>query len=126
LLEQFFLTPAISNSVATLITALNRWDAAQTNSLLTGTNIVAWEYTSPGGLTWQSNSSGQVTSWSLNNPVTFTGPSTAGQTLIPDQVKRARFNLYLVLNDGSFGVHNPTLALNLLNAAEIWMVQVLQ
>jgi hypothetical protein len=34
--------------------------------------------------------------------------------------------LYLVLNDGSFGVHNPTLAINLLNAAQIWMVQVLQ
>jgi len=128
LLEQYYLTPAISNSVATLITAMNRWaaNAALTNSLLAGTNLVAWEYTSPGGLTWQTNSTGQVTSWSLDNPVTFTGPVTAGQAFIPDQVKRARFNMYLVLNDGSFGVHNPTLALNLLNAAQIWMVQVLQ
>lgn len=126
LLEQFYLTPSISNSVATLITAMNRWASRQTNALLTATNVVGWEYTSPGGLTWKTNSTGQVISWSASDPVTFTGPVTAGQALIPAQVKRARYNLYLVLNDGSFGVHNPTLAINLLNAAEIWMVQVLQ
>jgi hypothetical protein len=126
LLEEFYLTPALSNSVTTLITALNRWAARQTNPLLAASGVVAWEYTNPGGLTWRTNSAGNVTGWTLNNPVTFTGPGTAGQALIPTQVKRARFNLYLVLNDGSFGVHNPTLAINLLNAAQIWMVQVLQ
>jgi len=126
ILEQYYLTPAISNSVTTLITGMNRWAARQTNALLTATNVVAWEYTTPGGLTWSNNPSGQVISWTLNKPVTFTGPSTAGQALIPDQIKRARFNMYLVLNDGSFGVHNPTLAINLLNAAQIWVSQVLQ
>jgi len=125
-LEEYYLTPAISNNVTTLITALNRWAANQTNSLLATNGVVAWEYTNPGGLTWRTNSAGNVTGWTLNNPVTFTGPGPAGQALIPDQVKRTRFNLYLVLNDGSFGVHNPTLAINLLNAAQIWMVQVLQ
>jgi hypothetical protein len=125
-LEDYYLTPAISNNVTTLITAMNRWAARQTNSLLSVSNVVAWEYTTPGGLTWQTNSLGYVTSWSLDNPVTFTGPVSAGQALIPDQVKRTRFNMYLVLNDGSFGVHNPVLAINLLNAAQIWMAQVLQ
>jgi len=125
-LEQNFLTPAISNNVVTLLTALNRWAAKQTNSLLATHGVVAWEYTNPGGLTWRTNSAGNVTGWTLNNPVAFTGPGAAGQALIPDRVKRTRFNLYLVLNDGSFGVHNPTLAINLLNAAQIWMVQVLQ
>jgi hypothetical protein len=126
ILEEYYLTPAISNNVVTLLTAMNRWAARQTNALLTATNVVTWEYTTPGGLTWQTNSFGYVTSWSLDKPVNFTGPATAGQALIPDQVKRARFNMYLVLNDGSFGVHNPALAINLLNAAQIWMVQVLQ
>jgi len=126
ILEDYYLTPAISNNVVSLLTALNRWAARQTNSLLAASNMVAWEYTTPGGLSWRTNSSGYVTDWSLENPVTFTGPKTAGQALIPDQVKRARFNMYLVLSDGSFGVHNPTLALNLLNAAQIWMEQVLQ
>ena len=126
-LEQTYLTPAISNSVTVLITALNRWAAvaSQTNSLLAGTNIVAWEYATPGGLTWQTNSAGAVTSWSLDNPVTFTGLSDALQTNLPPQVMRARFNLYLVLNDGSMGAHNPSFALNLLSAAQIWMTQVL-
>ena len=126
LLEEYYLTPVLSNSVTTLITALNHWAANQTNSLLVTNGVVAWEYTNPGGLTWRTNSAGNVIGWTLNNPVTFTGPGAAGQALIPDQVKRTRFNLYLVLNDGSFGVHNPTLAINLLNAAQIWMVQVLQ
>jgi hypothetical protein len=125
-LEEFYLTPVLSNSVTTLITALNRWAARQTNSLLATRGVVAWEYTNPGGLTWRTNSAGNVTGWTLNNPVAFTGPGAAGQALIPDRVKRTRFNLYVVLNDGSFGVHNPTLAINLLNAAQVWMVQVLQ
>ena len=50
----------------------------------------AWEYTMPGAL-------------SPGGP----GPNAAEQTLIPDNIKKARFNLYLVLYDGSFGVHNP-------------------
>jgi len=126
LLEEFYLTPAINNAVTTLITAMNRWAATKAPAALRTNGVVAWEYTTPGGLTWTTNSVGNVTSWSLTKPVTFTGPNTAGQALIPDQVKRARFNLYLVLNDGSFGVHNPTFAINLLSAAEVWMVQVLQ
>ena len=126
ILEQTYLTPAISNNVVTLLTALNRWAATKAPPALQTNGVVAWEYTTPGGLTWQTNSSGAVTGWTLDNPVNFTGPNTAGQALIPDTVKRARFNLYLVLNDGSSGVHNPTLALNLLTAAEIWMVQALQ
>ena len=126
LLEEFYLTPAINNSVTTLITAMNRWAATKAPASLRTNGVVAWEYMTPGGLTWTTNSVGNVTSWSLDKPVNFTGPNTAGQALIPDQVKRARFNLYLVLNDGSFGVHNPTFALNLLSAAEVWMVQALQ
>jgi hypothetical protein len=128
-LRDYYLTPAISNSVTTLITALNRWSARQTNALLTATNVVAWEYTTPGGLTWQTNSAGAVISWSLTNPVTFTGPNAAGQNLLTTNfpnILKVRFNLYTVLNDGSLGVHNPSLAINLLNAAQIWMVQLLQ
>jgi len=125
-LEQYFLTPAISNNVAVLLTALNRWAATKAPAALHTNGVVAWEYTTPGGLIWQTNSFGFVTSWTQVDQVNFTGPNTAGQALIPNTVKRARFNLYLVLNDGSFGVHNPALALSLLNAAEIWMVQALQ
>jgi hypothetical protein len=121
---QAALTPYLSNQVATVIFVLNLWAAQAPPALLTN-GVVPWEYTTPGGLTWQTNSSGGVTSWSLNNPVNFTGPNAAGQALIPDNIKKARFDLYLVLNDGSFGVHNPSYALGLLNSAEDFILQEL-
>ena len=111
---QSSLTLALSNQVATVIFALNQWAATQTNPLLASNRLVAWEYTTPGGLKWKTNSSGWVTGWSLADSVNFTGPSDAGQALIPDNIKKARFDLYLVLNDGSLGVHNPNYAQALL------------
>ena len=112
-----FLTPYLSNQVSTVITVLNRWAATQAPPTLVSNGLVAWEYTSPGGLTWQTNAAGFVTSWSLDAPVTFKGPNTAGQALIPDYIKQARFDLYVFLNDGSLGTHNPIYAITLLNYA---------
>ena len=63
----------------------------------------AWEYTTPGDLS------------------TGAGPSTADQKLIPDDIKKARFNLYLVLYDGSYGVHNGPYDVELLQAAQAWV-----
>ncbi len=114
---QSFLTPYLSNQVSTVITVLNRWAATQAPPTLVSNGLVAWEYTSPGGLTWQTNAAGFVTSWSLTAPVNFTGPNTAGQALVPDYVKQARFDLYVFLNDGSLGAHNPIYAITLLNYA---------
>jgi hypothetical protein len=45
--------------------------------------------------------------------------------LVPDNIKKARFNLYLVLYDGSYGVHNPAYSQLLLDAAEDWVAQEL-
>jgi hypothetical protein len=97
---------------------LNEWAATQAPAALRTNGVVAWEYTTPGGLTWQTNQTGQVTSWALADQVNFTGPNAAGQALIPDNIKKARFDLYLVVNDGSLGAHNWIFALNLLSAAE--------
>ena len=116
------LSMNLSNQVCQVLTGLNRWAVAQTNSLLATNGVVAWEYTSPGGLTWQANPAGVVTNWSLNNPVTFTGPAVAGQQLIPDNLKKARFDLYLILNDGSFGVHNPIYSDFLLQSAAAFVL----
>lgn len=114
---QAFLTPYLSNQVSTVITILNRWAAAEAPAAIVTNGVVPWEYTTPGGLTWTTNSAGFVTSWSLSAPVNFAGPATAGQALIPDSIKQARYNLYVFLNDGSFGAHNPIYAITLLNAA---------
>jgi hypothetical protein len=66
--------------------------------------VRAWEYTNPG---------------ELSNPpgVTAAGPSTAEQTLIPANIRKARFDLYLVLHDGSYGVHNAPYSSALLEGA---------
>ena len=39
-----------------------------------------------------------------NNP-SLRGPTSAEQAAVPDAIKQARFNLYLVQHDASFGVH---------------------
>jgi hypothetical protein len=120
-----FLTPYLSNEVVSLIFTLNRWAALKAPAALRSNGIVPWEYTTPGGLTWQTDPSGNVTNWTLGAPVNFTGPDAAGQALIATNILKARFNLYLVLNDGSFGVHNPIYALDLLDAAALWVDQEL-
>ena len=66
-----------------------------------------------------------MTSWTLADQVNFSGPNAAGQALIPDNIKKARFDLYLVVNDGSLGTHNWIFALNLLSASESLIFQEL-
>ena len=122
------LTPDVSNQVAAVIFLLNRWAADQAPAALLTNGVVPWEYTTPGGLTWQTNASGDVTSWSLSNPVTFTGPNPAAQNVLTNYpgILKARFDLYLVLNDGSFGAHNPAFAIGLLYAAQDFVIQELE
>lgn len=115
----------ISNDVAGVIAALNLWAAAKAPPALQTNGLVAWEYTEPGGLIWQTNLAGQVTGWTLADEVNFSGPDAAGQALIPVNIKKARFNLYLVLNDGSLGAHNLIFAISLLNAAQFQVLEEL-
>jgi hypothetical protein len=67
--------------------------------------VYAWEYTSPGDLSPGGS-----------------GPVSADQKLIPDEIKKARFNVYLVLYDGSYGVHNAPYDVELLQAANAWVL----
>lgn len=114
------LSENISNDVALVVTELNLW--AQIHNASTN-GVVGWEYQHAGGLVWQSDASGTVTNWQKLDQVNFTGPKD--QTTVPENIKKARFNLYLVLNDGSGGVHNPLFAEDLLNWAEILVLQEL-
>jgi len=116
--------PGISNEVTTVIVLLNNWAATKGSALQTN-GVVAWEYTTPGGLILQTNSLGYATGWIQSDQVNYSGPDAAGQALIPDNIKKARFNLYLVVNDGSLGAHNWVFALNLLSAAENMIYQEL-
>ena len=51
------------------------------------------------------------------------GPDAAEQALIPVNIQKARFNLYLVVHDGSFTTHNPIYSGALLDTAESWVRQ---
>jgi hypothetical protein len=121
--------PGVSNQITTVLVLLNNWAATvrgafQTNSGANGGAL--WEYTTPGGLKLVTDPlSGYATGWTLVNQGTNTGPNAVGQALIPDNIKKARFNLYLVVNDGSLGIHNWIFALNLLSAAENMIYQEL-
>jgi hypothetical protein len=70
-----------------------------------------------GALAWEYENAGQLSS----PDGTGHGPTKDEQQYIPANIKKARFNLYLVLNDGSFGTHNGPLAISLLQAAQSWV-----
>lgn len=63
--------------------------------------VLAWEFTTPGQL-------------STGSP----GPSSSEQSQIPNAIKQARYNLYIVEHDGSYGAHNGTYARKLLTVAD--------
>ena len=61
------------------------------------------------------------TAGQLSNPTgdpTIVGPTSAEQSGIPNEIKKARFLLYLVEHDGSYGIHNGDYARFLLAEAE--------
>ncbi|MGA2866741.1 MAG: multiheme c-type cytochrome [Verrucomicrobiota bacterium] len=100
-----FTTGAVSNRLQQVKAALDLWAATKAPaSLWTKYGARAWEYTTPGQL-------------SPGGP----GPASTEQALIPVNLRKARFNLYLVLNDGSFGVHNGPYSIVLLDQASEWI-----
>jgi PKD repeat protein len=94
-----------SNSLYAVVALLNQW-ATNAGPALFGANYTkykqnAWEYTAPGSLA----------------TITNAGPSAADQLKLPDVIKQARFNIYQVLGDGSWGIHNITFVSRLLSDA---------
>ncbi len=104
-----FAQGSISAQIQRLKAGLDLWATTKAAAALQAKyGPRAWEYTIPGAL---SNPPG----------VTDPGPTAAEQALVPANIKKARFNLYLVFADGSFGVHNGPFAVTLLEAAEGWI-----
>ncbi len=78
-----------------------------------------------GALAWEYDNAGALSSpdGTLRGPVSSTNATLDEQKYIPDAIKKARFNLYLVLHDGSYGLHNAPYTITLLNAATYWIQQ---
>lgn len=99
--KDFVIEPRIQQLKA----SLDLWGTTKSPLVLrTNYGAMAWEYTTPGELSSGTNA-----------------PPDALQAQIPSLIKQARFNLYIVNNDGSFGVHNPLYAIELLDAALGWV-----
>lgn len=87
--------------------ALDQWGLTRSPEAIRSYGALAWEYENAGQL---SSPDG-----------TGHGPTRNEQSSIPANIKKARFNLYLVANDGSFGLHNGPFAITLLQAAQSWV-----
>lgn len=86
---------------------LNQWGETKANDVLRAKyGKYTWEFSSPGQLSNPTGSSA------------IKAPTSAEQSVIPDGIKQARFNLYLVEHDASKGVHNAAYAMYLLQVAE--------
>lgn len=86
---------------------LDLWASTKnTNSWASKYEDRGWEYTSPGELSNPSGSS------------SITGPTSGEQAQIPQAIKDARFNLYLVSRDKSRGIHNAPYIRHLLQVAQ--------
>jgi hypothetical protein len=108
-LLQDFTKIVVTNQIGDVKLALDLWAVTKAPlPLRTKYGTRAWEYTTPGEL-----SPGGA------------GPKAAEQTQIPVNIRKARFNLYLVQNDGSFGVHNGPFTITLLETAEDWILEEL-
>ena len=96
-----FVTNTIASQIQQTKSYLDLWATTVAPAGLEKYGTFAWEYTTPGDLSPGGS-----------------GPSTADQALVPDDIKKARFDLYLVLYDGSYGVHNGPYDIQLLQAAQ--------
>jgi formate-dependent nitrite reductase cytochrome c552 subunit len=104
-----FAMTSVSNQIQQVKAALDLWGTTKApEALRTKYGARAWEYTSPGSL-----SSGG------------SGPTAAEQSQIPENIRKARFNVYIVYHDGSFGIHNGRYAITLLQTAQSWIQQEL-
>ena len=102
-----FLKQVVVSMSAEVKKGLDEWAATKSPAEIRSHGTLAWEYETAGQL---SNADG-----------TGHGPAHDEQKYIPVGIQRARFNLYLVANDGSFGVHNGPFAITLLQAAQGWV-----
>lgn len=95
-----FTTNAVLYQIQRDKAALDFWALIKAPAALQKYGAKAWEYSNSGSLSGAGPS-----------------PTTAEQALIPAAIQKARFNLYLVFNEGSFGVHNGPYTLDLLFAS---------
>ncbi len=106
----------VSERISEVKMSLDQWATTKAPAVVrTNYGVLAWEYTTPGAISLPEGVTNVLTP---SGTWTNKGPTTALQAQVPNNIKQARFNLYLVLHDGSGGVHNAAYADYLIGVAE--------
>ena len=104
-----FTIDTVSDRIQEIKDELDTWALTKAPlSLRTNYGVLSWEYSTPGEL-----SSGSA------------GPNSTEQAQIPDIIKKARYNLYIINNEGSHAIHNSSYSLDLLDLAEAWVQEAM-
>jgi plastocyanin len=122
---------AVSNSMDRVVSLLKQWGMTVAPAILqTNYGTCAWEYPSP--LAYfgakSTNVIGGVTYKFLTGPPKVYSPAFGAVpsgtndnlqlSTVPQDIRIARFSLYWIYEDQSYGVHNPTYVKSLLADAE--------
>jgi predicted CXXCH cytochrome family protein len=117
---------SISNGMLAVREMLNYWSlSTNAPSSITNTHRNGGWPIANKTIKWEYQSVGTIGKWGVPSTVTNTGTSSAQQSLIPLAIREARYNLYLIRNDESMGVHNPDWARYLIAVASNKVAQQL-
>ena len=117
---------AVTNSFVRVVSLLNQWGTTIAPAILrTNYAQLAWEFPSPGAFGTKSTNNGVkylVGPPSAYKPTSGAFPAGTNDNLqlstVPQDIRIARFSLYMLYYDQSLGVHNPTYVKALLADAE--------
>jgi PKD repeat protein len=103
-----------TNNLTRIVNLLTQWATNKAPAILGSAYNTSkensWEFSTVGGLASATVVGGVL----VTNP----GPSSGNQVKLPADIRQARFDAYMVLHDGSMGVHNPGYIRFLLTDAE--------
>ncbi len=109
-----------SNNIVRVASLLNQWALTEAPAILqTNYAQLAWEFTSPGvlGTPDSKHKVGPPSAYSSKFGTQPSGTNDNMQLQIPQDIRMARYDLYMAYNDQSIGVHNPTYVQALLDDA---------
>ena len=112
-----FTAFVVTNRIQEVKGYLDQWALQKAPAAIQKYGALAWEYDFAGELSSPDGT--------LRGPVSSTTPALDEQKYIPTNIMKARYDLYLVLHDGSRGVHNPQFSITLLETARTWVLQEL-
>jgi hypothetical protein len=101
----------IRTGLSNVVALLNNWGL---NSGATYVGTTAWNASKQ--YTWEYSSLNVSTNFGPVYPG-MKGLNATNQTLLPDNIRQARYELYCIMRDRTYGVHNPVYTRYLINDA---------